>query len=83
MLSSYCRVCDSHTNTNPEHDCQLNHEGSSGAMEPAGAVAIFGRFIERRGLRHTDYLGDGNTSAYNKVRDSKPFGEETMDGPVY
>ena len=78
VLSSYCRVCDSNTNTNPEHDCQLNQERCSGAMEPAGAVAIFGRSIETRGLRYTDYLGDGDTSAYNKVRDSKPYGEETI-----
>ena len=74
ILSNYCRLCEKEDND--EHECHLNHSGSSNAMEPAGAVRIFSRSIETRGLKYTDYLGDGDTSAYRAVCQSKPYGED-------
>ena len=55
--------------------CKANHKQSSGAMESAGAVAIFKRSIEKNKLRYVSYIGDGDTSSYAEVRDAKPYGE--------
>ena len=56
-----------------EHDCQANHDKSSGAMEAAGAVAIFNRSIKRNKLIYHEYPGDGDTSSFEEVLDSKPY----------
>ena len=56
------------------HVCSTNHEGSSGAMEAAGAKVIFHRSVKRNSLRYTEYLGDGDTSSYLEVNLSKPYG---------
>ena len=46
-----------------DHDCQINHEKSSGAMESGGAVEIFNRSITKHNLIYKEYLGDGDTSS--------------------
>ena len=60
-------------NWKANHVCQANHSKSSGAMEPAGAVAIFNRSIEKHKLRYTSYIGDGDTSSFAEVKESKPY----------
>ncbi|KAI8731216.1 Short-chain collagen C4 [Biomphalaria glabrata] len=52
---------------------------SAGAMEAAGAVNIFMRSVETRNIRYTQYLGDGDSSSYKKVVDSKPYGEKPIE----
>ena len=56
VLSKYCRGCQkwsSKQGTNEfehwkiEHDCPINHVKSSGAMEAAGAVAIFNSSVDK------------------------------------
>jgi hypothetical protein len=58
-----------------KHQCSINHVGSSGSMEAAGAVEIYMRSIEKHSLRYTKYLGDGDTSSFNEVVAAKPYGE--------
>ena len=41
-------------------------------MEGAGAVAIFKRSVEKNNLICSEYLGDGDTSSFKEVVDSKP-----------
>lgn len=48
-----------------EHNCQINHDKSSGAIESAGAIDIFNRSIATRNLIYKEYLGDGDTSSFN------------------
>ena len=47
-------------------------------MEPEGAVRLFHRSIENPGLRYTEYLGDGDTSSFNRVKESKPYGAQCI-----
>ena len=60
-MSRYCKGCKSKENlkkTNNfayetwglNHDCQLNHVGSAGAMEITGAKQTFSRSITKDGL---------------------------------
>lgn len=62
-----------------EHQCDVNHEKSSGAMESAGAVAIFSRSLEKHGIIYKEYLGDGDTSSFNDVLKSAPYKDYTVD----
>lgn len=77
IMTNYCKLCEQ-GKKDSEHTCKLNHTGSSGAMEGHGAVNIFNRSEASRDLRYTEYLGDGDTSAYLTVVDSKPYGDETV-----
>ena len=56
------------------HNYHINHTKSSGAMEAAGAVAIFKKdHWKKIILRYVSYIGDGDTSSYNEVHNSKPL----------
>lgn len=57
------------------HDCQANHEGSSGSMEAAGAIIMFARSVSKNNLMYTEYIGDGDTSSFTKVQESKPYND--------
>ena len=56
-----------------EHKCSINHEGSAGSIESAGAIEIFQRSINNRKLRYNNYIGDGDFSSFNKVVQNKPY----------
>jgi hypothetical protein len=64
-------------------ECDINHHGSAGMIEPAGMTEIFRRSEKERGvinptekgLRYVNYLGDGDSKSYKIVRD--------LDPPVY
>ncbi|CAN7982135.1 unnamed protein product [Ixodes pacificus] len=45
-------------------------------MEASGAVKIFTRSFETRGLRYTSYIGDFDSKAFLAVRDAKPYDRE-------
>ena len=47
-------------------------------METVGAVRIFERSYITRGLKYKDMLGNGDSSTFNSVVDSKPYGEECV-----
>ena len=55
------------------HECQINHTKSSGAMEAAGAIEIFMRSVAKNNLIYSEYLGDGDTSSFKEVIDANPY----------
>lgn len=86
-LSKKCQAChywEGKTNKpgyfdwKNNHVCNANHDKSSGAMEGAGAVKMFGRSIEKNNLRYTSYIGDGDTSSFNEVVASQPYGADIV-----
>ena len=91
ILSNYCKGCSQwkqwkkSQHSSPEykiwlksHNCSLNHDGSAGAMEAAGAVKIFSRSQAKYRLRYMEYLRDGDSSSFLKVKESKPYGTEDL-----
>ena len=87
ILSDKCKGCQKwNKKTNDpkyeewkaNHQCKINHAGSANGMEAAGAVRIFNRSSATRGLQYTDMLGDGDSSTYNSVVESKPYGEDCI-----
>ena len=80
IKSLFCRECQKHEGQDKEslpykswktkHDphCHINHEGSSGAMEKAAAIEMFSRSIEKRGLKYTTYVEDGDSDSFISVK---------------
>ena len=50
--------------------CQINHVGSSGAMEKKGVIEMFTRLIEMFTRRYSVCVGDGNSSSFGDVKDA-------------
>ncbi|GBN31325.1 hypothetical protein AVEN_118177-1, partial [Araneus ventricosus] len=51
-----------------KHVCQ-NHKGPSSNTEEIGAYRIFERSEMTRNLHYTQYYGDGDSKAYDAVKD--------------
>ena len=81
VLSLHCHGCKKHQNDDKASDaytlwkkkheiqCQLNFEGTAGGMEGKGAMNIFSRSIQKRGLKYVTFVGDGDSDTYKIVRD--------------
>lgn len=54
-------------------NCDINHLGSSGAMEMEAALKLWQR-SEKFGLRYTTMLSDGDTKTYSKLIEKQPYG---------
>ena len=54
----------------------VNHHGSSGAMEVAGAVKIFKISVPQHNLGITGYIGDGDSNSFSSVVAAAPYGSE-------
>ncbi|GFU75592.1 uncharacterized protein TNCV_2863071 [Trichonephila clavipes] len=68
-LSQFCRKCNSKTEQQNVKLQYNRHKGSSSSMEPVGAYRIFERLEDHRMLRYTDYYGDGDSKAFDAVKD--------------
>ena len=55
--------------------CNINHEGSSGAMEVDGLREVFRRSVEKYGARCTTFISDGDSSSYAKIAEEKIMGQ--------
>ena len=88
ILSNYCKGCaqwkkedkklPAYQEWMQSHQCSLNHDSSSGAKEPEGAIKNFARSESKRGIRYVEYLGDGDSSSFLKVKESKPCGDQII-----
>ena len=88
VLSNYCKGCAQWKEEEKKspafqewiqsYQLTLNHDGRAGAMEPEGVVRIFARSELERGLRYMEYLEDGDSSSFLKVKESKPHGEHVI-----
>ena len=85
VMSNHCDACskkkkkltaDKFDAWFPSHEaeCERNHTGSAGAMEPVGTEIIFRRSVEHN-LCYTGFLGDGDSKSYARV--------EKADPPIY
>src|SRR5699024_8055032 len=65
----YCATCKGKGPCQLGHACSINHRGSAGSMEPVCTVAIVIR-LYGLGAKITQFLGDGDTRAFNEVQKS-------------
>lgn len=59
-----------------DHNCSKNTDQSSPGMEGEAAVVLWQRSKERRGLRYTTYIGDGDGKGYSAVCAANPYGPD-------
>ena len=87
VLSDKCQQClkwskkqndSKYQELKAKYQRKINHIGSSGSMETAGALKIFERSCATRGLKYKDMLGDSNSSTYSAILESKPYGENCI-----
>ena len=87
VKSSFCQECanNKRKENSAEYDlwwqnhksqCSKNHEGSSGAMEPGAMVELFKESQPKYGVRFNKYIGDGDSSTFKNINDSKPYGDD-------
>ena len=55
------------------HECDINHEGSSGSMEATGIVECFMSSEDDRKLWYINYIGDGDSKSYSDVVEHDPY----------
>ncbi len=54
--------------------CLANHDGSSPAMECAGALTLWKRSVEARCLRYTEVISDGDSKTIIVLNENEPYG---------
>lgn len=62
--NSACHACKT---GNKSHDCNRNHVGSAGSMEPEGLVAAFQEAETVHGCRYGRFVGDGDSSNLDAI----------------
>ena len=78
-MTKTCKACQSWESRKEyekfitNHDCDINHEGSSGAMEAAGFVECFMSSLQDRKLRFINYIGDGDSKSYSDIVAKDPY----------
>jgi hypothetical protein len=68
VLHKNCPTCKGKKPCKLGDKCRINHQGTSGAMEPAGAVSIIKRIYQETGVKITEYLGDGDSRGFAKAQ---------------
>lgn len=58
--------------------CDMNFEGAAGGMEAAEALACWKRSLQHN-MRYINFVGDGDSSAYNAVKESGVYGEKQIE----
>lgn len=77
ILSKFCR-CEGKLQNEHSDNCIANYHGVSGGMEVKGAQEIFARSEKLYGVKYVNYLGDGDSKAYESVVQSQPYGSDCI-----
>jgi len=73
-----CLICGRAKSKNVtvrEHECSINHVGSSSSMEPAAIVEGFKNSFRDQGLVYRFLLADGDSATYQQVLLANPYAE--------
>ncbi|XP_054287670.1 zinc finger protein 425-like [Macrosteles quadrilineatus] len=73
---SYSRKPNLRQHQRYECNTEPNYLGTSGGMEVHGALEIFRRSEEVNGARYVNFLGDGDSKAFDTVKEDKVYGDD-------
>ncbi|CAD6218422.1 GSCOCG00011449001-RA-CDS [Cotesia congregata] len=86
VKSSFCQGCNiwknkKNSDISAYHDwyedhqevCTINHKGSAGKMEVDAVVEMFGRSVEKHGVKYVKYIGDGDAKTFKGILDIDPY----------
>lgn len=82
VLSNFCLGCENGPKPGSEdydewkssHQCQKNTSSKAGQMEVEAGKMLFERSLQKRNMRYTTVVCDGDSRTYNAVRDAKVYG---------
>lgn len=71
-MSKYCQACKMQKNKrdHPACTCNFDPDKSAGAMESHGTREIFKRSEDLRGLKYSQFLGDGDSKSFSEACNS-------------
>jgi hypothetical protein len=72
IMNKLCFVC--HTNPVSESKYKNKYEGTNGELKVSGVINIFSSSIRAQGIYNTKSLGDGESTAYQRVVSEMPYG---------
>lgn len=85
VMSKHCSGCnhwekrdklsDEYKEWKSHHKCDANFSGSSGAMEPRGAVTLFKRSLDHN-IHYTNLISDGDSKTLSLLHQEMPYGPE-------
>ncbi|KYN13319.1 hypothetical protein ALC57_14500 [Trachymyrmex cornetzi] len=89
VKSKYCKQCEYWTKKSDtdeyaewyashESNCDCNHTGSAGKMEPDAVVEMFSRSEALHNVKYAHYVGDGDSKTHKSLVDAKPYGDFTI-----
>ena len=55
------------------HQCEKNHEKSSGVMESHAVLNMFKRSLSKHGVYYTRYVGDGDSKTFSALSKTTPY----------
>ncbi|CAF1345396.1 unnamed protein product [Didymodactylos carnosus] len=62
-----------------KHNCEMNHTGSSGAMEVDGIYRLFERSQHLYNVQYVNYIGDGDAKILPKLLNNPPYDNITIN----
>ena len=78
VLHKYCPNCKG-KHCDQGDKCAINYQGSSGGMEPVGAVNIIKGIHKETGVKVTEYLGDGDSRGFSKAQAEVDWNIEKLE----
>ncbi|XP_071056943.1 uncharacterized protein [Onthophagus taurus] len=82
IRNKYCCICaraEHNESYKTDHICYKNWNGSSTAMKSDIIVEGFKCSIEMHGLKYTKIVGDGDSSVYKKILETRPYGSACIE----
>lgn len=78
IRNKYCAFCSREESNNispiPSHKCFKNWKNSSTSMESDIIVEGFRKSTNMHGIKYLKLVGDGDSSVYKKLLESRPYG---------
>lgn len=77
VKNKYCQLCEKYIVSKrdiPQHSCYKNWNGTSTSMEAEIILEGFRCSLDMHGVMYKKIIGDGDSSVYNKIKNSKPYG---------
>lgn len=77
VKNSFCCFCARYKSEGkdpPDHLCYKNYTGPATGMEQRIIVEGFCNSIEQHGLQYLNYIGDGDSSVYNRLQEGVAYG---------
>lgn len=81
VKNKYCVICMRAKNKGNEprqHQCNINHKGSSTSMEQAAIVEGFKNSEKKHNLIYSQLIADGDASTYKNILESRPYPNVTV-----